>query len=344
MRNQYKFNLIGTGSNTPMIDSVELGVTRDDGIPRLYTTREWNNSSGYEYTLSGSDWGMIETFKASAYCSSPVIADLKKEKNNSLFLGGWNGAGILMIKFKNDSPDPMILPGSTGKGNILAMLSGDGRNDGKSRLYVAHWSQDGLIEYSWNGQNYISKQIFKKSLGRFAIGKGRNDKTNRIYFVERGGTALHELSWDGLCFTDKIIFNGNTVSNGSVFVSDGRGDGINRLYVWAGSLFELTYKDGQWKSLLLDESNIERYYITAGSIRKDNKPGVYVSVKKKGLYEYVWSKTKKKYDLDVITGATGGCVIGDGRGDGNNRLYVARGTKGYFTKAAIVEIWEETEK
>jgi len=90
-----------------------------------------------------------------------------------------------------------------------------------------------------------------------------------------------------------------------------------------------------------DADILERYYINAGSIRHDGEPGVYVSVKNQGLYEYVWSESGATYQVDAISAATGGCSIGNGRGDGKNRLYVARGTKGHYVDAAVIEIWEE---
>jgi len=326
-----------------MIDGVVLGTGRNDKIRRIYTTRGWDNNSGYEYSFTGNEWISNTTFSADIYCSSPVISDLKKEGTNSLYLGGWNESGVLMLKYKDTWTEPKILPESKGKGIILAMLSGNGRNDGINRLYVAHWSDNGLIEYSWNGSKFIAVQLMNKSVGRFSIGRGRNDGINRIYAVERGGSDLHEFTWTGKKYVDKVIFTGSD-SNGTVYVADGRGDRVNRLYVWSGSLFELTYQNGQWTPLVLDKDNVERYYIISGSIRKDNQPGVYVSVKKHGLYEYIWSKLQNKFNVDVITGATGGCCIGDGRGDGRNRLYVANGTKKHYSKAAVVEISDDSQE
>ncbi len=338
---KYNQQLIAPGSNPPMLDNVEIGNGRNDGVSRLYTPRNALNSSGYECTFSRGKWSFSNTFNTPSYCSSPVIADIKNEGRNTLYLGGWEDLGVVMLKFSNGWTQYKIFPGSAGKGNILAMLSGNGRNDGVNRLYVAHWSDSGLVEYSWTGSAFTARQLMNKSVGRFAIGKGRNDGINRIYAVERGGRDLHEFTWNGSIFTDRIIFTGNAVSNGAVYVADGRGDRINRIYAWAGGLFELTWESGKWTSLIIDKNNRERYYITAGSIRNDNQPGVYVSVKSKGLHEYIWSKFQNKFDVDVITGATGGCSIGDVRGDGKNRLYVARGTKGNYSSAAVVEIREE---
>jgi len=89
----------------------------------------------------------------------------------------------------------------------------------------------------------------------------------------------------------------------------------------------------------VDQSSINRFYITSGSVRSDNKSRLYVSQTGQGLAEYTWNNAQAKFEkIDAITAATGGCAIGDGRGDGVNRLYVACGSKGYYRQAAVVEL------
>ncbi len=337
---KYTQQLIGV-ERPAMIDGIAIGEGRNDGVLRLYSTREWGTvTAGYEYSFTNGKWIASTVFNANAYCSSPVTADLKKQGKNLLYLGGWDDMGVLMLQHNNGWQKPDILTDSEGKGIVLAMKTGDGHNDGVSRLYVGHWSESGLIEYSWNNETYISNQIMNKSVGRFDIGQGRNDGINRLYAVERNGRDLHEFTWNGNSYSDEVIFSGSHISNGAVSVADGRGDGKNRIYVWAGGLFELTFENGQWRSLTLEKNNLERYYITIGTIRSDKKPGVYVSVKNRGVYEYSWSQESNKFGVDVITSATGGTAIGDIRGDGKNRLYAARGTKEHFTSASVVEIFE----
>jgi hypothetical protein len=344
----YKQLLIDTNS-PPLFDGVELGIGRNDGIRRLYTPRGTKNTSGNEYSFNDNKWSVSKIFTSDILYISPVVTDLKEEGANSLYLGGWSNKGILIYKYENGWLPESVLDGSSGNGDILAIKNGNGRNDGTTRLYVAHSSgSPGLVEYSWNSttEKYDVVTLINKSVGRFAIGQGRNDGINRIYAVERGVGEVYECVWDtgSSMFRNELIFTG-TPSNGSVFVADGRGDKINRIYVWAGGIYELTYHGGNWSSLTMDNnSTLNRYYIYAGSIRATDQPSVYISVSTKGLYEYTWSESQGKFKIDAITGATGGCVIGDGRGDGKNRLYVANGSKGTFIRAAIVEIWEDVNK
>lgn len=339
----YEEALIDAGGTPPMIDTVQLGNGRNDGVLRLYSTGDMSTYKGYEYSYSGSAWTPEHIFTATAYCSAPTITDLLADGSDTLYLGGWNNLGVLMMKYGGGWPAYVVLPGSSDKGSILAMKAANGRNDGVTRLYVSHMSTSGLVEYSWNSgsSTYEALQLMGTNVGRVGIGQGRNDGVNRIYAVERGGVNVHEFTWNGSAFEDSVIFTGSAVSNGSAHVGDGRGDGVQRVYVWAGGLYELTWQGGAWMAQTMNPDNLERYYIYTGSIRHDGEPCVYVSVKGQGLYEYVWSESGTTYEVDAISAATGGCVIGAGRGDGKNRLYVARGTKGHYTEAAVVEIWEE---
>ncbi len=336
----YHQNYIGPTADAPLVNGIAFRAARSDGVQRIYTV-PWRENRGYEFSFDSGSWRAEAIVQTEAYCVSPVVADLEQKGMNTLLLGGWESTGVRMYRYTDGWALVGVLPGSAGKGSILCMKIGDGRNDGVTRLYVSHWSESGLVEYSWNKETnrYTSKPLFNQSAGRFAIGQGRNDGRNRIYAVQRGGLDLHEFSWNGQGFDDTIIFHGSHKSNGSVHIADGRGDRKNRIYAWAGGLFELTWDNGVWSSLVLDRKNMSRYYINAGSVRRSQKPSIYVSAKKRGLYQYTWSASESRYDVDVISGATGSCAIADGRGDGKKRLYVGRGNSGHFNKAAIVEMW-----
>ena len=341
---RYKQHLISSGGTTSKLDGLTLAKGRNDGKLRLYSTRAWEKTQGFEFSWKGRSWVQSSTISSDAYFSSPIFADLKGENRHSLYVGGWGENGVLVSSYKKGWSKPEALTESRNKGSILAMHSGKGRNDGIDRLYVAYWKGNGgLTEFSWSGNDYTSTQLLDHPVGRFDIGQGRNDGVERIYAFERGGRKLYEFTWNGTSYISKVIYTASYISQGAVHVGDGRGDKKNRIYFWGDGLYELTHKKGRWSPILLDKTEASRFYITSGSIRKDKKPGVYVSVKKRGLHEYTWNNKKGSFNVDVISGATGGCVIGDGRGDGKARLYVTNGSKGYFTEADVVEIWESEE-
>lgn len=62
----YEKALIGAGADPPMVDSVELGVGRNEDVLRLYTTRELSNSQGHQYSFSGAAWLSNSYFTASS--------------------------------------------------------------------------------------------------------------------------------------------------------------------------------------------------------------------------------------------------------------------------------------
>ena len=322
-----------------------IGTGRNDEILRLYSTRGWGTQNAYELSFKNETWTISPTVHSDSYFSSPVFADLKGEGVKSLFLGGWKGKGVLVSYYNRGWGELEALAGSRNKGDVLAMKSGKGHNDGIDRLYVSYFQgKGGLVEFSWTRNKFTNFQITNHSVGRFDIGQGRNDGVERVYAFERGGKRLYEFTWNGEAYISKIIYTGSKTSKGSVHVADGRGDKIKRIYFWGDGLHELTYENKNWSLLTLDKKNAERFYITSGSIKKSQKPSVYVSVKRQGLYEYTWNEKKKKFDVDVISGATGGAVIGNGRGDGINRIYVANGSKGFFKKAEVVEIWQKEKE
>ena len=190
-----------------------------------------------------------------AYCTSPVIADLADEGSNTLYLGARGSLGVVMLKYSGGWPAYSILPGSTGNGDILAMKAGGGRERrGDASLSASHGSSSGLVEYSWNSgtSTYDALQLMSTNVGRIGIGSGRMTASTGIYAVERGGGDVHEFSWDGSAFVDTVIFTGSAVSNGSAYVADGRGDGVQRVYVWAGGLYELTWEGGAWVSFTMN--------------------------------------------------------------------------------------------
>lgn len=316
------------------VDGVELGAGRNDGVIRLYGAMS-RQGFAYEWSYENGSWvGQKIPSNGSVLCT-PRLGDLQG-KGNTLFAGIWDDVGVGMVTYRDGWGGGSIISGSEGKGRILSVKIGDGRNDGHQRLYIG--SDAGLFEYSARSGSYQSVGVLGHSVGDFGLGDARGDGVKRLYAGERGGARLHELTWSGQAFRDQVIFECGETSEYAVHVGDGRGDGKSRVYAWCGGLMELTYVDGVWTRIAVDPGSAPRFYIRSGQVRSDGRSRLYVSQKAKGLVEYGWSDASQKFDVDVVTGATGGCAIGDGRGDGKSRLYVASGSHGNYTEAAVVEL------
>ncbi len=334
--------LIMPDDPSPMVDGVELGIGRNDGKIRLYATRYEYGSLWHEFTFSDGQWVVEDYSTAPSYCLSPVVADLTDDGLNALIMGGSTNSGVWIIPYDNGWQSPEAISGTVGNGQILCLQAAAGRNDGETRLYVSYKAEAGLAEYSWNGAGFEEVQLLSGELGRFSAGVGRNDGVVRIYAIPRYGNTVHELTWEGTGFRDEIIFTSDYTSKGCVHVGDGRGDGVNRLYVWAYGLYELTYTNDAWESLTIEAEGAARYHLNSGRVHADNQSRLYVAMRGIGVAEYTWDSIDEEFDVDVVTGATGATVIGDGRNDGINRLYAGSGSKGYYQEAAVVELSDES--
>lgn len=331
---ELQFNLIDPGFSS-QVDGVELGTGRNDGVIRLYGPLSYEGA-GYEWSFENGSWVGREIYSGlgSTHCT-PRVGDLGGQ-GSGVYMGIWSNKGVGMVSYDNGWSGVEIMNGSTGKSRILSIKVGDGRNDGVQRLYIG--SDNGLFEYSWNGADYDERLVLNRPVGDFGFGDGRNDGVTGIYAGVRGGTTLHELVWDGQTFQNNVIFTAQHSSRYAAHVGDGRGDGVNRVYAWCGGIYEFTYENGQWTRVTVDSRGGSRFYIRSGRIHSDNRSRLYVSKMYEGLMEYSWNTEQQEFEVDAISGATGGCAIGDGRGDGKNRLYVGRGSNGTYTEAAVVEI------
>lgn len=317
------------------VDGVELGFGRNDNVTRLYGPVTYEGS-GYEWSYENGSWVDRKIYSGIGTHCTPRLGDLNG-RGNTLYMGIWGDVGVSTLAYRDTWSSGSIVAGSSGKGRILSVKPADARNDGIQRLYIG--SDKGLFEYSWHDAGYAELVVLAHAVGDFGLGDGRNDGVRRIYAGERGGSELHELTWDGNAFRDEVVFRCSQSSEYASHVGDGRGDGMYRVYAWCGKLFELTYERGKWTQVTVDEASAARFYIRSGRVRSDGRSRLYVSQKSKGLVEYTWSGSAQRFqDVDVVSGATGGCAIGDGRGDGKNRLYVARGSGSAYSAAAVVEL------
>jgi len=326
-------NLIMPGFSSG-VDGVELGIGRNDGTVRLYGPVSYEGS-GYEWSYEDDTWVTREIYSGIGPHCTPRLGDLDGE-GAKLHTGIWDDVGVGIVSYGTSWGPVTLVAGSSGKGRILAVRVGNGRNDGVERLYVA--SDGGFFEYSYDGSSYAEELLLESAAGDFGLGDGRNDGTTRIYVGERGGSRLHELTWEGAAFADDVVFDCGTPSEYAAHVGDGRGDGVQRVYAWCGAIHELAFEAGGWVQTTVDSTSGTRYYIRSGRVRSDGQSRLYVSQTPVGLAEYTWNADRQEFDVDVVSGATGGVAIGDGRGDGKNRLYVARGSNGAYGEAAVVEI------
>lgn len=112
--------------------------------------------------------------------------------------------------------------------------------------------------------------------------------------------------------------------------ADGRGDGVQRLYVASegngGGLYEFTLGDNGWSSARLHEGRMGEFAVGDG--RGDGIRRIYAGDRGGGgeLYEFAWGPGGwQKKAIPLPAKNVRAVALGDGRGDGKPRLYVNAG-------------------
>jgi len=214
--------------------------------------------------------------------------------------------------------------------SIAYMVMGEGRNDGKKRLYAAcydsHVHEISCNDTMWSeidlgGPNMPYEMIC------VAVGDARNDGINRVY----GGNLnakIYEYLFDGINWTmDSIMINKSSIL--SIDIADGRNDGIKRLYTAPNSsvLTEATWNAGVWQISHFGNAPSTTYNsVCVGDVRNNDTNKVYgwvyYSIDKYRLYEWTYRSGWQLKLLDTCDGMLEyRMAVGDARNDGKNRLY-----------------------
>ena len=128
------------------------------------------------------------------------------------------------------------------------------------------------------------------------------------------------------------VIGSTGVANNSLIVGPGRSDGVNRVYtgtVNSGRVMELSWNGTAWGAPVDvggSPAGLEIHNLGMGPGRNDGRTRIYACSLDENLYEltYVgpgWTQATVGTHDGVCTHA----VVGNGRNDGVNRLYVTRG-------------------
>lgn len=200
---------------------------------------------------------------------------------------------------------------------------GDGRNDGRNRLYVSghsggvhEWSFDSIAK-SWN-QTLISDA--GTSLEMLALGDGRNDGINRLYFTEFVGKGkIYEATWGGSSWN--VVTIATNVQSLCCFIGKGRNTSTNYLYIGTNNgLFEYFYNGTAWVKTQMHFSGLEGVGQVADG-RNDGVNRVYSDGN--FVREFSWGGSNYTWDeFETVNNGPDASFVGDGRNDGVNRVYV----------------------
>ncbi|OGS22694.1 MAG: hypothetical protein A2252_03730 [Elusimicrobia bacterium RIFOXYA2_FULL_39_19] len=330
---EWKRDTVGSGNGK--MQHIAVGDGRNDGTNRIYIAND--EGSMYEFSwVQGTGWKKVKMGDADV--SAVAIA---KGRND----------GINRVYACNDSLYEFSFSGSSWTKALIAtgthgrITAGDGRNDGKIRLYSQHY------EFSWTGSNWTQGNFNYGTsthwYGGVIVGNGRSDGVNRVYVVidsaETGPNTQSELAeytWNGSSWNGSIV----SLIGGSFYspiVGKGRNDSKNRVYVVeipSKQLSEYSWNTSLWNKIDIAEVGAS-YDYTMAKGRNDGNNRFYC-VEGSAVNEVLWDGNN--YSLEKICSVpanlygTRGLIAGDAKNDGMINVYLGHSDgylyeTGYYT-------------
>jgi hypothetical protein len=190
------------GIKRQIVQDISIGKGRNDDTNRVYVN---GGPFWIEYSYR-NDWDT--TFHLHSYETTGImIADVKIDGTNRLYL---SRAGHGLWEYEWDGME--WLESDTVDTNFAERITmGDGRNDGKQRIYAGYFcmalgdtlSDFYVFEYSYEGGEWVKDTLdtlaynfgFNFYIMSVVVGDARNDGKNRVYAVSDLG-HLFEWEWD----------------------------------------------------------------------------------------------------------------------------------------------------
>ncbi len=234
---------------------------------------------------------------------------------------------------------------------------GDGRNDGKERVYLSNYDNH-IYEWSYYPDSgWLCMDIGEAvpnhhGMISVAVGQGRNDGVNRVYGGHANGW-LYEFTYSqGQWLKDSLNPQSNFVFG--IDVGDGRNDNITRVYGYGGFTVpgkEWTYdaSGDSWAMIPCSQPHYV-WFPSIGEGRNDGVTRIYgvhylgylhtpgVSL----LIESSWNGTTY-VENQILSHSAVITRVGDGRGDGVNRVYVSATGDHIYEYTYSAGNWEEVD-
>ncbi|HLC42884.1 MAG TPA: LamG-like jellyroll fold domain-containing protein [Methylomirabilota bacterium] len=166
------------------------------------------------------------------------------------------------------------------------------------------------------------------------VGSPRNDGATRVYVAPIETGRVIEHSWNGSSWTKLDVGGspqGQEIHNFNI--GPGRGDGLNRLYVASldKNVYELSYNGAAWTQMVVGALDAEAMHTAVGIGRNDGVVRVY-AVSTATAYEFTWTGSNWSKVVVGPVPAAHSIVIGPGRNNSLNNLYIA--STGFGTSEA----------
>ncbi len=232
---------------------------------------------------------------------------------------------------------------------IVGLSLGVGRNDNTFRVYGLACGAYTVGEFTFSGGTWIYSDTITLPLygERMALGKGRNDGLNRLYvggFYGSPGSGM-EFTYTGndWQYTDMGASGQQLIE---VIVGSGRNDDTNRVYFACGSTppqvaaREYSYR-GSWVIDAIGSSH-GGFGTDIGPGRNDGVNRIFKS-QSNNINEYTWTNGQwVSTPVGSVPTQPMKILVGKGRNDDTNRVYVLSRYSGIFEYTYQNNNWVNT--
>ena len=293
----------------------------NDDVAIRFSWGDGDTSNWSSYVSSGQSVSMSHTYTTAG---TYYVKAQAKDENGAI--SNWSTTHEIIVRgwVKTDL--------GAGGGEMQGVAVGDGRGDGKSRVYAACW--DGHIyEFEWTGSSWVKTHVGPNHciMSGVAVSDGKGDGKPRVYAC--GFEPIYEFEWTGSSWVETNLGSTNGDVPEGIAVGDGRGDGKPRVYVAGyyigvadhyGNIYEFEWTGSSWVKRDLSAGGDCMFEVAIGDGRGDGKPRVYAACGDNHVYEFEWTGNSwVKTDVGSGGDCMRGVAVGDGRGDGKPRVYAA---------------------
>ena len=204
------------------VEGLVLGDARNDGYIRMYVPDVVGGI--FELSYNYDDWNAIEIDTGGRRVKKLIVTDGRNDLTFRLYAAI---ADHIYEYSYSGSTWQVEDCGTFNVYNFADMCTGDGRNDGINRIYLAGDGK-GIHELSYDGQSWqhitVSDSV---TVSHIVIANSRNDGVNRLYTGSSKGVG--EYTYSGSWAKTANIETSCEVTG--LAIGDGRNDGVNRVYV-----------------------------------------------------------------------------------------------------------------
>ena len=235
---------------------------------------------------------------------------------------------------------------------------GDGRNDGKERVYLSNFDNH-IYEWSYYPDSgWICSDIGEgvpdhHGMIGVTVGQGRNDGINRVYGGHANGW-LYEFTYSGGQWLKDSLRPINSSVYFGVEVGDGRNDGAKRVYGFGGSAiqgreFSWDNSGDTWTMKTASQPHYV-WFFDIGDGRNDGIKRIYGThyqgrlntSEPSLLLENTWNGSNFA-ENQMLARSSVITRVGQGRNDGINRVYVAATGDHVYEYTYNAGNWEELD-